>query len=128
MRTILVVGLGLFIGVIGCSKDKDKDAAAGAAASATGATAATGAAAGEAKTTSLTQAQLDDAYKLADPDKVEKSLTDVTAKLGAPQKTEGDTSIWYGVGKDGTSCYQLKISKTKGIDSGTTDKASCGLK
>lgn len=122
MRTIWIVGLGLFFGVAGCSKEKE--GGAGAAASATGATGASP----SAPTTSLTQAQIDEAYKLTDPDNVEKSLKDVTGKLGAPQKTEGDTSIWYGAGKDGATCYQLKISKGKGIESGTTDKASCGLK
>jgi hypothetical protein len=111
MRTIFILGFGLFIGVVGCSKD--------------GAAGGGGATGGK---TSLTSAQLDDAYKLADPDKVEASVKAVTAKLGAPQKTEGDTSIWYGVGKDGTSCTQLKIGKTKGIESGSTDKANCGLK
>jgi hypothetical protein len=109
MRTICIVGFGLLIGSVGCSKD------AGGAGTSGG-------------KTSLTSAQLDDAYKLADPDKIDNSVKAVTAKLGAPQKTEGDTSIWYGVGKDGTSCSQLKIGKTKGIESGSTDKANCGLK
>jgi hypothetical protein len=119
MRTILIVGLGLFVGVVGCNKGADAAGDGGGGVAASG---------GRGGTTSLTQAQLDDAYKLTDPDKVDKSLTDVKAKLGAPQKTEGDTSIWYGVGKDGKSCSQLKIGKTKGIESGTTDKANCGLK
>lgn len=129
MRTILVIGFALLIGVAGC---KDKDGASGApAASGSGAGAGAGGGGGGgggAATTKLTQAQLDEAYKLADPDKIDKSLTAVTGKLGAPSKVEGDTSIWYGVGKDGKTCYQLKISKTKGVDSGTTDKAACGLK
>jgi hypothetical protein len=107
MRTIFVLGFGLLVGLVGCNKGAD------------------GAGGGK---TALTQAQLDDAYKLADPDKIEKSVKDVTGKLGAPQKTEGDTSIWYGVGKDGKSCYELKIGKSKGIESGSTDKANCGLK
>lgn len=111
MRTIFILGFGLLLGVVGCNKGGDR--------------AGSGAASGGK--TSLTQAQLDDAYKLADPDKVDKSITAVTGKLGAPQKVEGDTNIWYGVGKDGKSCHQLKIGKTKGIESGTTDKANCGL-
>ena len=105
MRTIFIVGFGVLVSVVGCNKS--------------GGAAAAG---------SLTQAQLDDAYKLADADNIDKSLTAVSGKLGAAQKTEGDTSIWFGTGKDGTSCYQLKISKTKGIESGSTDKANCGLK
>jgi hypothetical protein len=125
MRTILVIGLALLIGVAGC---KDKDGASGAPAASGSAAGAGGGGGGGGATTKLTQAQLDEAYKLADPDKIDKSLKDVTAKLGAPTKVEGDASIWYGVGKDGKTCYQLKISKTKGVDSGTTDKASCGLK
>jgi len=120
MRTIFVVGLVLLIGVVGCDKDKG-GAGTAASGSAGGGSAPTGA------KTSLTQAQLDDAYKLADPDKIDKSIKDVTGKIGAPTKTEGDTSIWYGVGKDGKSCYQLKIGKTKGIESGTTDNKNCGL-
>ena len=111
MRTILVVGFGLLLGVVGCSKDG----------------AAGGGGGGGGKTT-LTAAQLDEGYKLADPDKIDKSIKDVTAKLGAPQKVEGDTSIWYGVSKDGKSCSQLKIGKAKGIESGGTDAANCGLK
>lgn len=118
MRTTLIVSLGLFVGIVGCNKSAE-----GTAPSGSGAPATTG---GSAKT-SLTQAQIDEAANLTDADKVEQSMTAVTGKLGAPQKTEGDTSIWYGVNKDGKGCYQLKISKTKGIESGTTDKANCGL-
>src|SRR5688572_3746684 len=126
MRTIFILGLGLLLGVVAC--DKDKGGGGGPTGSGAPAASGGGAAPSGGATTSLTQAQLDDAYKLADPDKIEKSVKDVTAKLGAPTKTEGDTSIWYGVGKDGKSCHQLKIGKTKGVESGGTDKANCGLK
>ena len=122
MRTILVVGLGLLIGVVGCDKKEGGGGAPAASGSAGGGGGSGGA------TTTLTEAQLDDAYKLADADKIEKSIKDVTAKIGAPTKTEGDTSIWYGVSKDGKGCRQLKIGKSKGIESGGTDKANCGLK
>ncbi len=122
MRTIAILGLGLFVGLVGCSKDGGGSAPAG---SGTTASATTGAAGGGTKTTTLTQAQIDEGYKLADPDKIDKSIAAVTAKLGAPQKTEGDASIWYGVSKDGKGCVQLKLSKTKGVDSGTTDKSNC---
>lgn len=115
MRTILVVGLGLLLGIGGCDKGGGGAAPAGS-----------GAAAASGGKTSLTKEQIDEAYNLCDPDKVEESVKKVTAKLGAPQKTEGDTSIWYGAGKD--SCYQLRVGKTKGVDSGTTDKANCGMK
>ena len=114
MRIVLGIGLALLVGV-GCNNDGGGSAPAGS-----------GAPSGGGGKTSLTKEQIDDAYKLCDPDKVDKSMSAVTGKLGAPQKTEGDTSIWYGKSKDNL-CYQLKISKTKGIESGTTDKASCGL-
>ena len=117
MRTMLGVALGcLLAGSLGCNSGGAGTAPAGSGAPAAG-----------GKKTSLTQVQLDDAYKLTDPDHIDKSLAAVTGKLGAPQKIEGDTSIWYAVGKDGASCYQLKLSKVKGIESGTTDKSSCGL-
>lgn len=119
MRTILILGLGLFVGVVACNKSADGAAPAGSGAPTT---------AGEKAKTSLTQAQIDEAANLADPDKLDKSMAAVTGKLGPPQKTEGDTSIWYGVSTDGKGCYQLKLSKTKGVESGTTDKANCGLK
>lgn len=109
MRTLLGFGLAVLVVLVGCNSSEGGGASSG----------------GSGKT-SLTKEQIDDAYKLCDADKVDKSLSAVTGKLGAPQKTEGDTSIWYGKSKDNL-CYQLKISKTKGIESGTTDKASCGL-
>lgn len=112
MRTIFIVGFGLVVGLLGCDK---------------GAGGAGGGGGGGGKT-SLTQAQIDEVANKADPDKVDKALADATSKLGAPAKVEGDTSIWYGLTKDGKGCYRLKISKTKGIESGTTDNASCGLK
>jgi hypothetical protein len=122
MRTFLIVGFGLFIGLVGCNKSGDGSAPAGS-----GSTTGAKAAAPSGKKTSLTKEQIDEGYKLCDPDKIDKSLSAVTAKLGPPQKTEGDTSIWYGVNKDGKSCYQLKVGKTKGIESGTTDNANCGI-
>ncbi|MBK7585079.1 MAG: hypothetical protein IPI67_33435 [Myxococcales bacterium] len=118
MRTTLILSLGLLVGIVACNKGTEGTAPSGSATATT--------TRGGAKT-SLTQAQIDEAANLADPDKLDKSMTAVTGKLGAPQKTEGDTSIWYGVSKDGKGCYQLKISKTKGVESGTTDKANCGL-
>jgi len=111
---MLIVGFGLFIGLVGCDKGA-------------GGTGGAGGGGGGGKP-SLTQAQLDEVMNKADPDKVDKALADANSKLGAPSKTEGDTSIWYGLTKDGKGCYRLKISKTKGIEAGTTDNASCGLK
>lgn len=122
MRMMIVIGFGLLVGLAGCSKESGGPAPAGSGPTASG---GGGGGAGGSKT-SLTQAQLDEGYKLADPDKIDDSIKKVTAKLGPPTKSEGDASIWYGAGKD--NCYQLRISKTKGIDSGTTDKANCGMK
>src|SRR5688572_12018123 len=119
-RTLLVVGFGLLVGLVGCDKG------GGAAPTPSGAApAATGAAPSGAKKASLTQEQLDEAYKLTDPDNYDKSVTAVTAKLGAPQKTEGQTSIWYGIAKDGATCYQLKLTKASGHEMGGVDKANC---
>lgn len=113
MRMILVVGL--VVGLGACDQGGSGTAPAGSGAAQSG-----------GGKTSLTKEQIDEAYKLAEPDKIDESLKKVTAKLGPPQKTEGDTSIWYGAGKD--NCYRLRIGKSKGVDSGTTDKAACGMK
>ena len=124
MRTMLIVGFGLLIGLVGCEKGAN-----GAAPAASGAApAASGAATSGAQKTSLTQAQLEEAYKLADADNYDKSVAAVTGKLGAPQKTEPDTSIWYGVSTDGSMCSQLKLTKARGNETGTVDKANCGIK
>ena len=118
MRTLLIVAFGLVAGLAaGCDKGGDGAAPAGSGAAASG-----------GKKTSLTQAQLDDAFKLTDPDHYDKSVAAVTGKLGAPQKAEPDTTIWYGVSTDGTNCYQLKLTKTNGNETGTVDKANCGIK
>lgn len=117
MRTILVVGLGLLVGLVACDKGGSGTAPAGSGAAPSS---------GGGSKTSLTKEQIDQAYNLCDPDKIDDSVKKVTAKLGAPQKTEGDMKIWYGASKD--NCYQLRVGKTKGVDSGTTDKANCGMK
>jgi hypothetical protein len=113
---MLIVGFGLLIGLVGCNKGGNGAAPAGSSA-----------AASSAQKASLTQAQLEEAYKLTDADNYDKSVAAVTGKLGAPQKTEPDTTIWYGVSADGSSCYQLKLTKTKGNETGTVDKANCGI-
>lgn len=115
MRTIHAVGLGVLLGLVGCDQSGGGTAPAGSGAAASG-----------SGKTSLTKEQIDEAYNLCDPDKIDDSIKKVTAKLGAPQKTEGELSIWYGASKD--NCYQLRLGKTKGVDSGTTDKANCGMK
>ena len=117
MRTVLCVALaGLLVGVLGCDQGGDGAAPAGSSAAASG-----------AKKSSLTQQQLDDAYKLADPDHYDKSLAAVTGKLGPPQKTEPDAAIWYAPTKDGKGCYTLKLTKSKGHEAKTVDKSNCGL-
>ena len=117
MRTFLVVGLGLVASLVACEKGGGGTAPAGSVAAPSG---------GGGSKTSLTKAQIDEAYNLCDADKLDESVKKATAKLGAPQKIDGDTSIWYGASND--ACYQLRVGKTKGIDSGTTDKANCGMK
>ncbi len=118
MRKALIIVVA--IGLAACDKGGDGKAAAASGNPSTNSAPASG------PTTTLTKKQLDEAESLTDPDKVDESLAAVTGKLGKPQKTEGDTSIWYAA--DSGNCYRLVISKTKGIESGTTDKESCGLK
>ena len=118
MRHALFIAIVIGLATAAC--DKGGDGKGGPAASASSTSASGGG------TTSITKAQLDEAEKLTDPDKVDASIEKVTAKLGKPQKVEGDKNIWYAADKG--NCYRLVISKTKGIESGTTDKSSCGLK
>src|SRR5262249_20114326 len=56
--------------------------------------AASGAPAGGKATTSLTKAQLDEAYKLTDPDKYDASVAAATGKLGKPAKSDANSSTW----------------------------------
>jgi len=46
--------------------------------------------------------------------------------IGLPSKSEADSVSWFAV--DGTNCYRLLLTKTKGNEIGTTAAASCGLK
>lgn len=118
MRNVFMIVFA--IGMAACDKGGDgKGAATESSASTSSAPAATA-------TTTLTKKQLDEAEALTDPDAFDKSIAAVTEKLGKPQKTEGDSSIWYAT--DSGQCYRLVISKSKGIESGTTEGASCGLK
>ena len=116
MRTVLGVALvGVLVGVLGC------DTGGGASPAGSGAPASGG------KKSTLTQQQLDDAYKLTDPDHYDKGVAAVTAKLGAPQKTEPDAAMWYAPSKDGTNCYMLKLTKSKGNEMKGVDKSNCGM-
>ena len=114
---LLLTGL---LALAGCDKGSDAAKPAGGAAPPSGAAEPKS---GGAKT-SLTQQQLDDAYKLTDPDQYDKSLSAVTAKLGAPQKSEAETATWYGTTTAG-GCYRLLLTKSKGHEAGTTDAANC---
>lgn len=116
-KTLFTIAIA--IGLAACDKASDGKTTATGSAPATAAP-ATGA------TTSLTKKQLDEADKLADADKYDKSVAAVTGKLGKPQKSDATSSTWYGV--EGTKCYRLLLTKTKGNESGTTDNANCGLK
>lgn len=116
MRHALFITIVIGLATAACDKGGDKGPAGSASSTS----------ASSAGTTSITKEQLDAAEKLTDPDKIDASNEKVTAKLGKPQKVEGDKNIWYAADKG--NCYRLVISKTKGIESGTTDKSSCGLK
>src|SRR5690242_3948382 len=83
-NAVLVIAVGLTVAAC----NKDGGSGAGSASSA--------GPGGKKPNTSLTNAQLQEAYKginMSDP--FEKSLAAVTAKLGKPTKVEGDTSYWY---------------------------------
>jgi hypothetical protein len=113
MQRVFIVAIALCALLVACDKG---DAPGGAASSAP----ASGA------STKLTKAQLDEAYKAANPDKYDESVAKATEKLGKPQKSDATSSTWFGV--DGAKCYQLLLTKAKGHEVGLTDKSSCGLK
>jgi hypothetical protein len=115
MRKVLAFGAALAL--FGCDRGGETKGHAGAA---------TTAPASGGATTKLTKAQLDEAYKLTNPDHYEKSVEKVTAKLGKADKTEATKSTWYGL--DGSSCYRLLLTKGSGHETGTTPNANCGLK
>lgn len=114
---LLLAGL---VALTGCDKGGDSVKPAGTA----GAPAAGPAAPAGGAKTSLTQQQLDDALKLADPDKYDASLTAVKGKLGAPQKSDAESATWYAMTPSG-QCYRLLLTKSKGHETGTTDAANC---
>jgi hypothetical protein len=113
MHKTLIIGFA--IGLMACEGGGGAPGGAGSAAPA-----------GGKATTSLTKAQLDAAYAAANPDKYDESVAAATAKLGKPAASDATSSTWYGV--DGTKCYKLLLTKSKGHEVGTTDNASCGLK
>ena len=113
MRIQGMLVLAGLIALAGCDKGADGAKPVGSAAPA-----------GGGAKTSLTQQQLDDAFKLTDADHYDKSLTAVTAKLGAPKKSDADSATWYGTTKDG-GCYRLLLTKSKGNETGTTDASNC---
>jgi hypothetical protein len=112
MRKAFIIGIA--IGLLACEASSGTPGAGSAAP------------AGGKATTALTRAQLDEAYKLTDPDKYEASVAAATGKLGKPTKSDADSSTWFGV--EGTSCHKLLLTKTKGNQMGTTVPADCGLK
>jgi hypothetical protein len=64
-------------------------------------------------------------------DSWDKKKARLVAKLGEPQKTEGDFMYWWGVkaadGPQPETCVELKVSEKAGSESGATDAAKCGL-
>lgn len=113
MRIQGMLVLAGLLALAGCDKGADGAKPAGS-----------GAPAGGSAKTSLTQAQLDEVFKQTDPDHYDKSLAAVTAKVGAPQKSDAESATWYGTTKDG-GCYRLLLTKSKGNEIGTTDAANC---
>jgi hypothetical protein len=115
LKTTLTT-IAIAIMITACDKGTEGKAAgaAGTSAPASGAT------------TSLTKKQLDEAFKLTDPDKYDKSVTAVTGQLGKPQKSDDTSSVWYAA--DGGNCYKLLLTKAKGNESGSTENSNCGLK
>lgn len=111
-----VLALGAALALFACDQggDAKKPSGTTATAPASGATA------------KHTKAQLEEAYKLTDPDHYEKSVEKVTAKLGKADKTEANKSTWYGL--DGSNCYRLLLTKGSGHEAGTTANSNCGLK
>jgi hypothetical protein len=107
--------IGFAIGLLACDSGSGTPGGAGSAAPA-----------GGKGNTTLTKAQLDEAYKLTDPDKYDASVAAATGKLGKPSKSEADSVSWFAV--DGTNCYRLLLTKSKGNEIGATAAASCGLK
>jgi hypothetical protein len=84
-------------------------------------------------TTKLSGQQLKDAYAavMAEDDPFDKELGVVKGKLGEPQQTDGDTSLWWGWSpKEGAvdaTCWELSMSPTEGSSIGGTDWVKCGV-
>jgi hypothetical protein len=113
MRIHGTLVLAALLSLAGCDKGADGAKPAGSAAPA----------GGSAKS-SLTQQQIDEAFKLTDPDHYEAGLAAVTGKLGAPQKSDATSASWSTTTKEGL-CYRLLLTKSKGNELGTTDPANC---
>ena len=103
---------------VGCSKSESSGGASSSASPA--------AAGGKRKLkTTLTAKQLQEAREAIRSSVDFKSHTQtVAAKLGKPQKVEGDKSIWYGYDAAADDCLQLSTSATQG--SGTQSTSGDG--
>jgi hypothetical protein len=121
-RSVLVcLVLGVCV-VIGCSKSESSGGSTGDKGSS--ASAATGGGKRKLKTT-LTAKQLQEAREAIRGNMDFKTHTQAaTAKLGKPQKVEGDKSIWYGYDGAADDCLQLSTSATQG--SGTQSTSGDG--
>ena len=129
-KSRLAVGAGfLWVALLdGCGSKGDHGAVDSAAAGSSGAVA--GASSAPAKgTAKLEYEKTSVLYKaifdLKNQDSQDKKIGDMKAKLGAPDKTEGDKAIWYAVDKNG-GCFEFSASPN-GAGFQMTEKSACGL-
>ena len=72
------------------------------------------------------KAVYDEVYSVKNFDPEPKKIEAMKAKLGAPDGTKGDASLWYAVEK-GNNCFEFSCSPTGGSGYQMTDKSKCGL-
>lgn len=127
MLGVSSLGLCLMLGTACGSKDKDKDASGSA--SPAGSSASKSGDSGKKASSKMdfakAKAAYDEIYDIKNHDAEDKKLEAFKAKVGAPEKTDGDASIWHAVDAKNGDCFEFSMSPTKGSGYQNTDKAKC---
>jgi hypothetical protein len=67
--------------------------------------------------------EINDLAKMKDP--MDKKIEAFVAKIGKPEKEDGDKKIWHAV--DGSKCMKITIESSGVKTDETVDNAECGL-